>query len=131
MIFLKIKESLHDCNMTEQQRALIDLRYEIQLHPYYQWTVSGMASKLHVSAGYLQNIYKKQFGVSCMQDVVDKRIDLAKTHLINTDFTSQKIASICGYQNVEHFCRQFKTVTGMSPLAFRKKAQAAQAPESE
>ena len=59
-----------------------------------------------------------------MQDVVDKRIDLAKTHLINTDFTSQKIASICGYQNVEHFCRQFKAVTGMSPLAFRKQAAA-------
>ena len=120
MMFLKIKESLSDNTMTEQQRALIDLRYEIQLHPYYPWTVSSMANRLHVSAGYLQNIYKKQFGVSCMQDVVDKRIDLAKTHLINTDFTSLKIAGICGYQNVEHFCRQFKAVTGMSPLAFRK-----------
>lgn len=127
MMFLKIKESLNESSMTEQQRALIDLRYEIQLHPYYQWTVSGMAQRLHVSAGYLQNIYKKQFGVSCMQDVVDKRIDLAKTHLVNTDFTSQKIAGICGYQNVEHFCRQFKAVTGMSPLAFRKKAQGASA----
>lgn len=129
MMFLKIKESLDDSNMTEQQRALIDLRYEIQLHPYYQWTVSSMANRLHVSAGYLQNIYKKQFGVSCMQDVVDKRIDLAKTHLIKTDFTSQKIASICGYQNVEHFCRQFKAVTGMSPLAFRKTAHGNQGEE--
>lgn len=122
MMFLKIKESVQDSNMTEQQRALIDLRYEIQLHPYYQWTVGTMAKKLHVSSGYLQNIYKKQFGVSCMQDVVDKRIDFAKNHLANTDCTSQKIAQLCGYQNVEHFCRQFKAVTGMSPLAFRKHA---------
>lgn len=123
MMFLKIKESVSDINMTEQQRALIDLRYEIQLHPYYQWTVNSMASKLHVSAGYLQNIYKKQFGVSCMQDVVEKRIELAKTHLTNTDFTSQKIASLCGYQNVEHFCRQFKAATGISPLLFRKRTK--------
>ncbi len=123
MMFLKMKESVDDNNMTEPQRALIDLRYEIQLHPYYQWTVGYMANKLHVSAGYLQNIYKKQFGISCMQDVVEKRIDLAKTQLINTNFTSQKIANLCGYQNVEHFCRQFKSVTGMSPLTFRKHAQ--------
>lgn len=122
MMFLKIKESVKDSSISEQQRALIDLRYEIQLHPYYQWTVNDMAKRLHVSSGYLQNIYKKQFGVSCMQDVVDKRIDFAKNHLVNTNCTAQKIAQLCGYQNVEHFCRQFKTVTGMSPLSFRKKA---------
>ena len=124
MMFLKMKESVADNNMTEPQRALIDLRYEIQLHPYYAWTVGYMASRLHVSAGYLQNIYKKQFGVSCMQDVVEKRIDLAKKQLVLTNFTSQKIANLCGYQNVEHFCRQFKAVTGMSPLTYRKHAQA-------
>lgn len=122
MMFLKIKESVKDTGMSEQQRALVDLRYEIQLHPYYQWTVEIMAKRLHVSAGYLQNIYKKQFGISCMQDVVEKRVDYAKNHLVNTDCTSQKIAQMCGYQNVEHFCRQFKSVTGMTPLAYRKKA---------
>ena len=131
MMLLKMKESINDTSMTEPQRALIDLRYEIQLHPYYQWTVGYMASKLHVSAGYLQNIYKKQFGVSCMQDVVEKRIDLAKMQLINTNFTSQKIANLCGYQNVEHFCRQFKIVTGLSPLAYRKPAQAEKKKSSE
>ncbi len=120
MLLWKIKESAQESEITDQQRALIDLRYEIRLKPYFHWTVDMMAEKLHLSTGYLQNIYKKQFGVSCMQDVVNMRIDLAKNYLVTTDFNSQKIAGLCGYQNVEHFCRQFKAVTGTSPLAYRK-----------
>lgn len=120
MMLWKMAESVSESDLTEQQRALIELRYEIKLKPNYHWTVDIMANKLHLSAGYLQNIYKKQFGVSCMQDVVNMRVELAKDYLAATDFNSRKIAGLCGYLNVEHFCRQFKAVTGLSPLAFRK-----------
>lgn len=120
MLIFKMKESLKDSEMTEQERALLNLRYEIRVKPDYPWSVAEMANKLHVSAGYLQSSYKKQFGVSCMQDVVRERIELAKTYLRTTTYSSVRISQLCGYQSVEHFCRQFKNVVGISPLAYRK-----------
>ncbi len=129
MMLMKISESVKDIDLTDQQRALLNLRYEIQLRPDYPWTVAEMAEKLHVSAGYLQSSYKKQFGVSCMQDVVLKRIELAKEHLRNSNYSSQRISQICGYQNVEHFCRQFKNITRESPLTYRKRMRAEKANE--
>jgi AraC-like DNA-binding protein len=33
--------------------------------------------------------------------------------------TINEVARRCGYQNVEHFCRQFKQVTGFSPRKFQ------------
>ncbi len=129
MMLTKISESVKDIDLTDQQRALLNLRYEIQLRPDHPWTVTEMAEKLHVSAGYLQSSYKKQFGISCMQDVVLKRIELAKEHLRNSNYSSQRISQICGYQNVEHFCRQFKNITGESPLAYRKRMRSEKAAE--
>lgn len=123
LMIMKVAESVEDSSMTEQQRALIDLRYDIQTRPDYQWTVVEMAKRVHVSTGYLQSIYKKQFGVSCMQDVLNRRVDLAKEYLSSSAYSSQKIAQLCGYQSIEHFCRQFKIITGMSPLQFRKLSQ--------
>lgn len=120
LMVMKIAESVEDNSMTEQQRALINLRYDIQTRPDYQWTVNEMAQRVHVSTGYLQSIYKKQFGVSCMQDVLNRRVNLAKEYLQSSAYSSQKIAQLCGYQSIEHFCRQFKIIAGMSPLQYRK-----------
>lgn len=120
LMVMKLAESVEDNTMTEQQRALINLRYDIQTRPDYQWTVNEMAQRVHVSTGYLQSIYKKQFGVSCMQDVLNRRVDLAKEYLQSSAYSSQKIAQLCGYQSIEHFCRQFKIIAGMSPLQYRK-----------
>ncbi len=121
LILLKLSEIGSMDELQEMERELNSLRYEIQTKPAYQWTVDEMAKKLHISTGYLQAIYKKQFGISCMQDVLARRIELAKDHLATTDYRVSQIATVCGYQSAEHFCRQFKSVVGMSPSTYREK----------
>lgn len=74
-----------------------------------------MAQQLHLSEGYLQTIYKNAFGLSCMDDCIRARIRLAKDQLLYTEKTVVSVAEFCGYRNVEHFCRQFKQCTGLSP----------------
>lgn len=119
----KLEESAEYGVEPNHTQALCTLRYEIKMNPAFPWTVKEMADKIQVSAGYLQNLYKKQFGVACMQDVVDARISLAKEHLSTTNASSARIAQLCGYQNVEHFCRQFKAETGISPMKYRRLVQ--------
>lgn len=127
VLFTKLFEACSRKPTAPHCHDLLLLRKEIYNNPQYNWTVPSMAEKLHMSAGYLQVLYKKIFETSCMEDVIDGRIRMAKDQLLYTDKPVAEIAEQCGYSNVEHFCRQFKKTAGISPSAFRKSANTAQA----
>lgn len=95
------------------------LRRQIMNNPQFTWTVAKMAEQLHVSPGHLQLLYKQQFGLSCMDDVIACRIRKAKDLLLYTDHGISEIAEQCGYLYIEHFCCQFRKNTGMTPSQFR------------
>lgn len=120
-LFNKLLESYHNNSFSPQYYKLLSLRVEIHRNPGYKWNVSEMANYLHISSGYLQAIYKTTFGISCMDDVINSRIRKAKECLLHGNHSVAEIAAICGYNNVEHFCRQFKQVTGYTPGKFRLK----------
>lgn len=122
-LFNKLWESYFQDHITPQYYKLLNLRTAIQSSPGDYWTVSKMADFLSISPGYLQNIYKKTFGISCMDDVINSRIRMAKEYLIQSAQNIAEVASRCGYQNVEHFCRQFKQITGHTPRSFQKHAK--------
>lgn len=83
--------------------------------------VSTIANSLNLSTSYFQHIYKQLFGVSVMNDIIKSRIEYACYLLSsNTDSVSE-IAFRCGYENKEHFTRQFKEVTGYTPRQYREK----------
>ncbi|MFR5970224.1 MAG: helix-turn-helix domain-containing protein [Clostridium sp.] len=65
-------------------------------------------------------IVSKKFGTSCMEDVIEHRLLLAKEKLATTTLPIYKIAEQCGYSNVEHFSRQFKGKFTTSPKAYRE-----------
>jgi AraC-like DNA-binding protein len=119
-LFNKLLESYFQDAITPQYYNLLRIRTAIQNNPGDNWTVSKMADSLRISPGYLQNIYKKNFGISCMDDVINSRIRLAKEFLLHSNQSIAEIAVQCGYQNVEHFCRQFKQITGNTPRKFQK-----------
>lgn len=122
VLFSKLREDAVNQTVSPHTDALQNLRKQIYNKPQKDWNVSLMAEQLHISAGYLQSLYKKMFNISCMDDVIEGRIRLAKEQLIYTTHTIQAISELCGYQNVEHFCRQFRKKTGLTPLQFRKRA---------
>ncbi|NQX47958.1 helix-turn-helix transcriptional regulator [Paenibacillus tritici] len=122
-LFNKLWESYFQDNITPQYYKLLKLRTVIQNNPGEYWTVATMADYLAISPGYLQSIYKKTFGISCMEDVINSRIRMAKEYLIHNAQSIAEVAARCGYQNVEHFCRQFKQITGHTPGNFQKQAK--------
>ncbi len=79
-----------------------------------------MARELHLSSGYLQALYKTMFGSSCMEDVILQRLKNAQDQLVSTSKSVREIAEDCGYNNVEHFCRQFRKFLGLSPSRYRR-----------
>lgn len=120
LMFYKLEESLEYKASTIQDKELLSLRLSIQNDPGFDWTISYMAKLMHFSPCYLHAIYKNTFGVTCMEDVINMRIKLAKELLRHSDTSIRLIANHCGYKNVEHFSRQFHDKTGMAPNTFRK-----------
>ena len=123
LLFFELHEAVGK-NFPQQQphsrfQELLSLRKSVYNSPQLSWSVSLMAQQLHLSEGYLQTIYKNAFGLSCMDDCIRARIRLAKDQLLYTEKTVAAVAEFCGYRNVEHFCRQFKQCTGLSPREFR------------
>ncbi|MEK3903824.1 helix-turn-helix transcriptional regulator [Paenibacillus sp. FSL R7-0179] len=127
-LFNKLWESYFQDNITPQYYKLLKLRTLIQTNPGEYWTVARMAGVLQISPGYLQSIYKKNFGLSCMEDVINSRVRMAKEYLVHSAESIADIAARCGYPNVEHFCRQFKQVTGHSPRNYQRQARAGASP---
>lgn len=121
-LFNKLLESYRLKHINPQSYDLMRLRTAIQNNPSEDWTIPRMANDLRISPGYLQNIYKRTFGITCMEDVINSRIRLAKEYLTHSNQSIAEIASRCGYQHVEHFCRQFKKITGQTPRNFHKNA---------
>ncbi len=121
VLMTKLRADIVRPDAEDYRGELLALRRRIVNQPARPWNVSAMAAQLHISAGYLQLLYKRQFGVSCMDDVIASRIRLAKDYLTHTRLRVQEIAAICGYNNAEHFSRQFRKLTGVTPGEFRKK----------
>ena len=122
-LFLKLHDSCAEQDNLVHSHAIIDLHKRIYNNPQLPWNVSQMADELHLSSGYLQLLYKKMFGSSCMDDVITERLRRAKDQLISSDKPIQEIAENCGYNNIEHFCRQFKRHIGCSPGKYRQNAR--------
>lgn len=120
VLFTKLQEAVNTVSQNRYTDALCTLQKEIYRNPQEKWTVKGMAAHLHISAGYLQIIYKEQFGLSCMEDVIQSRIQRAKHQLAYTNYSLAEISSHCGYESIEHFCRQFKKYTGYTPRAYNR-----------
>ena len=100
--------------------ALIELRAKIYRNPQLKWNVDTMAADVNMSRSYFQHIYREFFGVSCIADVINGKIEKAKEILSETSCTVSQVAAMCGYENEEHFMRQFKKTVGVTPTRFRK-----------
>jgi AraC family transcriptional regulator of arabinose operon len=118
----KLKESVESTHTSQHYRKLLQLRNMISNNATENWTVEKMSNFLHISPGYLQSLYKSYFGISCMDDVIRSRIRKAKEYLMLGQYSVSDVAHLCGYNGVEHFCRQFKKITGCTPSDYRLNA---------
>lgn len=78
-------------------------------------TVEHLAELCKVSKYYFCRIFKLVTKKSAMEYLRDYRIDVADIMLVNTDKSVTQIAQLCGFDDVNYFCRCYKTQYGVSP----------------
>lgn len=83
-------------------------------------SVEKFAKGAGVSATKIPLLLKKKFAMNFKQYLNTVRIAEAKRLLTETEHQIVTIAHSVGYNNIPHFNRTFKHVTGLSPKMYRK-----------
>ncbi|RDU24710.1 helix-turn-helix transcriptional regulator [Anaerosacchariphilus polymeriproducens] len=122
ILFLSVHNQIYE-KPHSLYNQLLELRQQIYRYPEKNWNIKDMAEQLHISKGYFQSLYKETFDVSCINDVINSRVHHAKELLTFSNMSIKEISYHCGYHNEEHFMRQFKKITNLSPSTFRKETQ--------
>jgi AraC family transcriptional activator of pobA len=82
--------------------------------------VSFYASKLHISANYLNILCKKHLKISATQLIQQRIILESKRQLKATTLSVKEIAFNLGFIDHAYFSNFFKTQTGITPTNFRE-----------
>lgn len=108
----------------EKYLDIKEIRQHVLSHPQWRWTVSEMAKMMSLSPSRFHAVYKEVFGTAPMHDVIEAKIEYAKSLLLSDKrYPLPQVAEMLGYNDQYHFIRQFRTETGMTPGVFRKQHQ--------
>ena len=110
------------------QMPLFNSKIDVQRYAIIQYiqdnyrdvTLSTVAKRFHYSNEYTSRLIKDLMGMTYTEVVRTVRIERSQDFLANTTMTVANIAEAIGYDTTEHYIRQFKKHTGMTPSAYRK-----------
>ncbi len=82
-------------------------------------TVRYLAEQVHLSAGYLSDLLKKETGKNAQDYIHFHLIEEAKNVLLSTNKSVGEIAYSLGFEYPQYFNKLFKQKTGKTPVEFR------------
>lgn len=98
-----------------------DLRSRILTNISNKWTIDEMCGSVFLSRSRFSFLYKSFFGISPKEDLLTERFNMACYLLTSTGSSISFISQKVGYNNIYHFSKQFKSITNLSPRAYRNK----------
>ena len=84
-------------------------------------SVAQLARQVGVSPEHFARQFRRHFGKSPKDYLIDARIARAQDLLSQHELSVTRIAELLGYADVFFFSRQFKARTGLSPLQWRQR----------
>jgi AraC-like DNA-binding protein len=90
-----------------------------------QINIEEIALQANLSVSSFCRYFKKRTRKTFSQFINEVRISNACKALMTSDETITQICYSTGYNNISHFTRQFKIITGLTAKEYRKKHTAA------
>lgn len=104
---------------SEQTVGQLVCRY-VEKNLAHKITLADLSWQLHCSTVTLTEHFKREYGITIMQYVLQKRMEKARRMLCEEEATVTQTADRCGFSDVEYFSRTFKQYYGVSPSNYQK-----------
>jgi transcriptional regulator GlxA family with amidase domain len=105
-------------------RRLLRAKDRMDAASHEAWPVKRLAEVSGVSEAHFARSFKQAFGIPPHRYLLTRRIEQATTLLRDTDLPIIEIAYATGWESLGTFGRIFRDITGQSPSAQRREAQA-------
>lgn len=123
MLLLKLTENASDVGLSPEISKHVNelnaLRAEIYSNAGRFKSIAELAERVNISPSHFQQLYHAQFGISCYEDILAARVQMACYYLSSTAISIKEVAAICGYENDVCFMRRFKQRVGKTPSEYR------------
>lgn len=106
-------------------RRLLRAKDRMDAASHEAWPVERLAWVSGVSEAHFARSFKRAFGIPPHRYLLTRRIEQANTLLRDTTLSITEIAFATGWESLGTFGRIFRDITGRSPGAMRREAQAA------
>lgn len=113
------KQSIRAINSTSNNTECNQIKRFIDNHYREQVTLDILAEKAHLSKYYLVHMFTKEYGISPINYLNQKRVEESCHFLSNTDYSISEIAQILGFSSLSYFSQSFKRIRAVSPLTYR------------
>lgn len=82
--------------------------------------LGDIARQIGTDPASLAREFSRAFHCTMGEHVRQVRIEKAKALLMQPSLPLHEISQLCGFYDQSHFCRSFRRIVGVSPLAFRR-----------
>lgn len=111
---------LHQQNRASEDQLIEDMCMVLKKYSTTRKPLELICQELNMGYESFRKVFKERMGISPQQYIVQERITIAKTKLLDEHYTIKEIAIQLGYSDPFSFSKQFKEITGISPQNFRQ-----------
>lgn len=83
-------------------------------------SMAGLAMEAGVHPTYASRAFHQFFGMTAVEFVQRRRVELAASMLAGTELPASRIAHECGFADQSHLTRLFRRYTGVTPREYRR-----------
>ena len=103
-----------------ETRLATDIKDYVEKHLSERITLAQIADHVHYSRSYVTEQFQKSTGMSVAAYIFDRRIQCAKSLLVEGRMTISQISEHLGFSTVQYFSTCFKDAVGVSPSVYSK-----------
>ena len=107
---------------SKHTHVILEVVNYIESNLHRKMTIAELAGHVHLNPSYLCSLFSASIGSSPIDYINRRRIDLAKSMLLECPLTIEKIAYSLGFNSPYYFSNTFKKYTGLSPSQYRTTA---------
>lgn len=110
----KTEKNQSESEFSNQIIAMIEENYSNS-----SFCIQFIIEKIGLTAPYFGKKFNREFGKSFNAYLLEYRLEKAKDLILHTEYTNNKIASLCGFNSESYFVNIFRKNIGVSPKKYK------------